>query len=110
MWPSRKKKEQSGEVLKALENLQVKSEDRDQRGNPGLENTSSTLKRTRGRFDLSPEEAFLLQKDVFKRRDADQEALEKLLKAITRLVRTPESPEETKGGTEDLDKVEDLFE
>lgn len=102
MW-ARKKKEQLGVPSKDLEKLKISRTERTPQENEDAEPSSKTLKLQRGKYNLDPEEFHGLMETVFKPRNADQEALKTVLKALVRAVLEESIQKEHEDSEEDVE-------
>jgi hypothetical protein len=97
MWPRRGKKSVE-EAQKGLESLQVSKENLSPKESSEMELEPLTKNPHREKYRLSPEDVLMLQNEVFKKEDADQEYFESFLKVVRKLVEEKETKRDRKSG------------
>lgn len=100
MWPMKKKNKNSDAPEVSLEKLRLQEQNENSVGLDSEESGTKNHKTQRKKYDLSSEESNYLLREVFKVRDPEQEARERLLKVLGKLLSEPENA--SSGRDEDL--------
>lgn len=103
MWPRKSKKTNLESTQKGLESLKVSEQDQSPKENSEMNLDTPIEKPTREKYRLSPEDVQMLQKDVYKKRDADQELFEMFQKVVRKMVQDEGNLVEEKSGSSEVE-------